>query len=106
MADYPGDLLTFSSPFLILPPVSDHVVIDPSKPSAVRVLGKSMYVLAVGWFISIGWLWVATLQQHHLDLALRRLECKDATDNCSKDNSEHSGYCRNDCWIHALACFY
>jgi hypothetical protein len=66
MADYPGDLLPFPSPFLILPPVFDHVVIDPSKPSAVRVLGKSMYVLAVGWLASIGWLWAATLQQHYL----------------------------------------
>jgi hypothetical protein len=66
MADYPGDLLPIDWPFLTLPHVHEHVVIDPSKPSAVRVLGKSMYVLAVGWFVSIGWLWIATVQQHLL----------------------------------------
>lgn len=32
----------------------------------MRVLGKSMHVLAAGWGGSIGWLWVATLQQHLL----------------------------------------
>jgi hypothetical protein len=70
MADYPGDdsapFSPYSFPFLILPHVNDHVVIDPSKPSAVRVLGKSMYVLAVGWLLSIGWLWFETVQQHQL----------------------------------------
>src|SRR4051812_48662901 len=74
MADYPGDYLPgdllpyspYPSPFLILPNVNDRVVIDPSRPSAVRVLGKSMYVLAVGWFLSIGWLWFETVQQHQL----------------------------------------
>ena len=47
----------------LLPHVHEHVVIDPNRPSAVRVLGKSMHVLAVGWLGSIGWLWMATLQQ-------------------------------------------
>lgn len=36
---------------------------QPSKTSAVRVLGKSMYMFAAGWAISIGWLWVAEFQQ-------------------------------------------
>ena len=49
-----------------LPHVHEHVVIDLTRPSAVRVLGKSMYVLAIGWLASIGWLWVATLQQNLL----------------------------------------
>lgn len=30
----------------------------------MRVLGKSMHVLAAGWALSIGWLWVETVQQH------------------------------------------
>jgi hypothetical protein len=44
---------------------ADHVrvIVNPLAPSAVRVLGKSMYVLAVGWFVSICWLWVASIQQ-------------------------------------------
>jgi hypothetical protein len=42
------------------------VLIDPNAPSAVRVFGKSMYVLAAGWVISVAWLWVATLNQHIL----------------------------------------
>ena len=39
---------------------------DRPRTSAIRVLGKSMYVLSVGWFISVGWLWFAGLQQHVL----------------------------------------
>jgi hypothetical protein len=33
-------------------------------PSAVRVFAKSMHLLAAGWFLSIGWLWIAGVQQH------------------------------------------
>jgi hypothetical protein len=70
MADYPGDLLSFEAvlnrAFLTasLPPFHDRVMIDPNAPSAIRVLAKSMHVLAAGWVASIAWLWLATLQQH------------------------------------------
>lgn len=69
MTDYPGDWLSFEAAldaaFLTaaLPNLQNHVI-DPNAPSGVRVLGKSMHVLAAGWLISIGWLWLATLQQH------------------------------------------
>jgi len=72
MADYPGDWLSFESAldaaFLTasLPPLHEHVIIDPNAPSAVRVFGKSMYVLAVGWVASVAWLWFVTMQQHIL----------------------------------------
>ena len=39
-------------------------MIDPSVPSAIRVFGKSMYMLALGWFGSVIWLWIAELQQY------------------------------------------
>ena len=32
--------------------------------SSVRVFGKSMHMFAVGWLASIGWFWVAQVQQH------------------------------------------
>ena len=70
MADYPGDLLSFEAvlnrAFLTasLPPFHDRVVIDPNAPSGIRVLAKSMHVLAAGWVVSIVLLWLATLQQH------------------------------------------
>jgi hypothetical protein len=70
MADYSGDWLSFEAAldaaFLTasLPPLHEHVIIDPHAPSAVRVFAKSMYVLAAGWVASVAWLWVVTLQQH------------------------------------------
>jgi hypothetical protein len=72
MADYQGDLLSFEAvldrAFLTasLPRLHEHVVIDPNAPSAIRVLAKSMHVLASGWVLAIGWLWISTLQQHVL----------------------------------------
>jgi hypothetical protein len=68
MADYPGDWLSFESAldaaFLrSLPNLHEHVI-DPNAPSGVRVFGKSMHVLAAGWLLSVGWLWIATVQQH------------------------------------------
>lgn len=68
MADYQGDLLPFPSAYLnaALPHLHERVIFDPSAPSAVRVLGKSMHVLAAGWALSISWLWIETLQQHFL----------------------------------------
>ena len=72
MADYPSDWLSIEAALdaaLLtgsLPNLHDHVIIDPHAPSAVRVLVKSMYVLAAGWLVSIAWLWIATVQQHIL----------------------------------------
>ena len=34
----------------------------PTRPSALRVLEKSLHVLSVGWGVSVGWVWVAQLQ--------------------------------------------
>jgi hypothetical protein len=70
MADYRGDLLSFEAVLdralltASLPHL--HVMIDPHSPSAVRVLAKSMHAFAVGWIVSVGWLWIATVQQHLL----------------------------------------
>jgi hypothetical protein len=36
------------------------------RPSAFRVFGKSMHAFAVGWIVSVAWLWVASVQQHVL----------------------------------------
>jgi hypothetical protein len=72
MADYQSDWLSYESAldpaFLTasLPPLHQHVAIDPNAPSGVRVFGKSMYVLAAGWVVSVAWLWMATLKQHIL----------------------------------------
>ncbi|MQA30573.1 MAG: hypothetical protein GEU82_12190 [Luteitalea sp.] len=66
--DWPSLEAALDAAFLTasLPHLHDHVVIDPHAPSAVRVLGKSMYVLAAGWILSIAWLWLAGVQQHVL----------------------------------------
>jgi hypothetical protein len=32
--------------------------------SSIRVLGKSLHLLAAGWTMSVGWLWLAELRQH------------------------------------------
>jgi len=68
MQDYPGDLLPFSTAYSLapLPHLHERVILDPTAPSAVRVLGKSMHVLAAGWTLAAGWLWIAMLQQHQL----------------------------------------
>lgn len=34
------------------------------RPSALRVFGKSLRMLAVGWALTVGWLWIAELRQH------------------------------------------
>jgi hypothetical protein len=34
----------------------------PDRPSALRVLKKSLHFLSAGWAVSVGWLWVAQLQ--------------------------------------------
>lgn len=39
-------------------------IVDPHKPSGVRVFAKSVHLLAAGWLVSVGWLWVAGLRQH------------------------------------------
>jgi hypothetical protein len=37
---------------------------DSSQPSAVRVFGRSLYMLAAGWAVSVLWLWLVGLRQH------------------------------------------
>jgi hypothetical protein len=32
--------------------------------SSLRVLGKSLHLLAAGWTVSAAWLWLAELRQH------------------------------------------
>jgi hypothetical protein len=72
MADYRSDWLSFEAAldaaFLTasLPRLHERVIIDPHATSAVRVLGKSMYVLAGGWIAAVAWLWLATVRQHLL----------------------------------------
>ena len=38
------------------------------RPSAIRVLHKSLHLLSAGWFASVWWLWLAQIEQ-----GLRRL---------------------------------
>ncbi|MGE0450648.1 MAG: hypothetical protein AB7Q29_13835 [Vicinamibacterales bacterium] len=47
-----------------MPPFDERVILDPLAPSAVRVLGRSMYLIAAGWALSISWLWVEGIRQH------------------------------------------
>jgi hypothetical protein len=32
--------------------------------SSMRVLGKSLHLLAAGWTVSVAWIWLAELRQH------------------------------------------
>lgn len=34
------------------------------RPSAVRIFGKSLRMLALGWAVAVGCLWIAELGQH------------------------------------------
>jgi hypothetical protein len=34
------------------------------RPSALRVFGKSLRVLAIGWALAVTWLWTAEIRQH------------------------------------------
>src|SRR5512144_1517758 len=72
MADYRSELLSFEAvldrAFLTtsLPRLHEHVMVDRYAPSAVRVLAKSMHAFAAAWILAVGWLWIATVQQHLL----------------------------------------
>jgi hypothetical protein len=72
MADYRSDLLSFEAVLdralltASFPRLHEHVMLDPHAPSAIRVLAKSLHMLAAGWIASIAWLWLAALQQHVL----------------------------------------
>jgi hypothetical protein len=33
------------------------------RPSAIRVLHKSLHLLSAGWFASVWWLWLAQIEQ-------------------------------------------
>jgi hypothetical protein len=41
-------------------------MVDPNKPSSVRVFGKSLHFLTAGWVGAVGWLWFAGLEQYVL----------------------------------------
>lgn len=34
-----------------------------NRPSGPRVFAKSLHLLALGWLASVGWLWIAQIQQ-------------------------------------------
>jgi hypothetical protein len=36
------------------------------RPSSVRVLHRSLHLLAIGWLVSVGWLWIAQVQLNQL----------------------------------------
>ena len=36
----------------------------PKRPSALRVLKKSLHFLSAGWGLSVCWLWIAQLQMN------------------------------------------
>lgn len=61
----PGDLLPFPSAYSLspLPHLHERVILDPSKPSGVRVLGRSMFMLAAGWLAAMAWLWIDALHE-------------------------------------------
>lgn len=66
MADPLDDLLPFPQAYLLssLPHLHERVILDPSKPSGVRVLWRSLFVLAAGWTAAVLWLWIGALHQH------------------------------------------
>jgi len=35
----------------------------PARPSSLRVFEKSLHCLSAGWLVSVGWLWLAQLEQ-------------------------------------------
>src|SRR5215831_15257463 len=43
-----------------------YFMVAAPRTSAVRVFGKSMHTFAIGWIVSVAWLWVAEIQQHLL----------------------------------------
>jgi len=68
MADYGSAPVPFPSPLLTesFGRVHEYFMNYASSPSAVRVFGKSMHMLASGWAVSVVWLWIAQVQQHIL----------------------------------------
>src|SRR6185503_9566875 len=32
------------------------------RPSGLRVLAKSLHLLALGWLVTVGWVWIAQIQ--------------------------------------------
>jgi hypothetical protein len=67
MADYRRDPFSFEATIeaALLAHALPHscLMADPSSPSSIRVFGKSLYVLAAGWLVSVAWLWAATVRQ-------------------------------------------
>ena len=71
--------------------VHQSTMTDTSHPSAVRVFGKSLYMLAGGWAASILWLWLVGLRQHVVrfgttpdDFALSLLIAAAIPDACAR----------------------
>ena len=64
MAHYSSEA-SFRQP-LVVPCARVHhtIMTERSHPSAVRVFGRSLYMLAAGWAASILWLWLVALRQH------------------------------------------
>lgn len=64
MAHYSSESVPFRHQ-LTVPRVQVHrtIMVDTSRPSRVRVFGKSLYVLAAGWMVSVLWLWIAEVRQ-------------------------------------------
>lgn len=63
MADYASGSLPFIQLTVPIAEARRLFMTDFSEPSSVRVFGKSLHWLAAGWMASIGWLWIAALNQ-------------------------------------------
>ncbi len=64
MAHYASES-TFRQPLVVAcARVHPTIMSDTSHPSAVRVFGRSLYMLAAGWAASVLWLWLVGLRQH------------------------------------------
>lgn len=65
MAHYSSESVHIRHP-LTVPRIQVHrtTMVDTSRPSRVRVFGKSLYVLAGGWLVSVVWLWIAGVRQY------------------------------------------
>ncbi len=63
VADYAGGSLPFIPLTVPLAEARRLFMTDFSEPSSVRVFGKSLHWLAAGWTVSIGWLWIASINQ-------------------------------------------
>jgi hypothetical protein len=49
-----------------LPLINLPMIFDPTRPSSVRVFGKSLHMLTAGWALSVVAIWFAGVQQSML----------------------------------------